>query len=68
MFFLILSNVAVLLVYMLIGFALSKAKKAVVSHAKSMSGLLIYALSPAMIINSFLQLEYSHDNIIRIAK
>ncbi len=68
MFSLILSNVAVLLVYMLIGFALSKAKKAVVSHAKSMSGLLIYALSPAMIINSFLQLEYSHENIIKIAK
>lgn len=68
MFLLILSNVAVLLVYMLMGFVLCKAKKAAVSHAKSMSGLLLFALSPAMIINSFLQLEYSHENIIKIVK
>ncbi|MGN0650752.1 MAG: AEC family transporter [Oscillospiraceae bacterium] len=68
MFVLILSNVAVLLAYMLMGFLLCKAKKAAVSHAKSLSGLLIYVLSPAMIINSFLQLEYSEENIARIVK
>ncbi len=68
MFVLILSNVLVLLVYMLLGFALCKAKKATVAHAKSMSGLLLFVLSPAMIINSFLQLEYSGENVVRIVK
>ncbi len=68
MFVLILSNVLVLLAYMLLGFALCKAKKATVAHAKSMSGLLLYVLSPAMIINSFLQLEYSGENVVRIVK
>ncbi len=68
MFGLILENVAVLLAYMLLGFLLCKSKKAVVSHAKSMSGLLLFVLSPAMIINSFLQLEYSEENVVRIVK
>lgn len=68
MFFIILTNVAVLIAYMFMGFLLCKSKKAVVSHAKSMSGLLIYALSPAMIINSFLQVEYSNENIVKIVK
>lgn len=68
MFVLILSNVLVLLVYMLLGFVLCKAKKAAVDHAKSMSGLLLFVLSPAMIINSFLQLEYSEENVVAIVK
>ena len=68
MFGIILSNVAVLLVYMLLGFLLCKAGKGHVAHARTLSGLLLYVLSPAMIINSFLQLEYSGENAAKIAK
>lgn len=67
MFGLILSNAAVMLAYMLLGLLLCKSGKAAVSHAKSMSGLLIYVLSPAMLINSFLQIEFSEENSRRIA-
>lgn len=63
MFITVFLNVVVMLVYMSIGFILCKAKKADASHAKSMSGLLIYILSPAMIINSFLQMDYSFENL-----
>lgn len=68
MFILILANVAIILVYMLLGYILCRTKKANVSHAKSMSGLLLYVLSPAMIINSFLQLEFTQENCIKIVK
>lgn len=68
MFVLILSNVAIILAYMLLGYILCKSGKASVSHARSMSGLLLYILSPAMIVNSFLQLEFSEENCIKIVK
>lgn len=66
MFITVLSNVGMLLLYMAIGYILCKCKKATASHAKSMSGLLIYGLSPAMIINSFLQIEYSSENLKKV--
>lgn len=66
MYTLIFATVAMMLVYMLIGFVLCKSKKATVSHAKSMSAFLIYVLGPAMIINSFINLDYSRENIVRI--
>lgn len=59
--------VSIMLVYMLIGYILCKSKKAEVSHAKSLSAVLIYVLGPAMIINSFLGLEYTKDNLINIS-
>lgn len=62
----IFSTVAIMLVYMMIGFALCKSKKATVSHAKSLSAILIYVLGPMMIINSFLGLTYSKENMLRI--
>lgn len=64
----IFTNVTLLMVYMLIGFALCKFRKAEVGHAKSMSALLIYVLAPSMIVNSFLQLEYSKENLQNIVK
>ncbi len=66
MIYSIFTTVAIMLVYMMIGFCLCKSGKAVVSHAKSLSAILIYILGPCMIINSFLGLEYSGENIIRI--
>ncbi len=67
MFSTLFLNVALMLVYMFLGFIVCKTKKAVVSHAKSFSAILLYVLGPCMIINSFLQLEYSKENIIKIA-
>lgn len=64
----IFTNVALLMVYMFIGYILCKSKKAVVGHAKSLSALLIYVLAPAMIINSFLQLEYTKENFQNMIK
>lgn len=66
MIYSIFTTVAIMLVYMMIGFCLCKSGKAVVSHAKSLSAILIYILGPCMIINSFLGLEYSWENIIQI--
>lgn len=62
----IFSTVAIMLVYMMIGYILCKSKKATVSHAKSLSAILIFILGPAMIINSFLGLTYSKENLIQI--
>lgn len=66
MIYSIFTTVAIMLVYMMIGFCLCKSGKAVVSHAKSLSAILIYILGPCMIINSFLGLDYSRENIIQI--
>lgn len=68
MFGIIFSNVAIILVYMLLGYILCKSGKGNVAHVKSLSGLLIYVLSPAMILNSFLQIEFSQENCIKIVK
>jgi len=68
MFGVLFSNVAMMLFYMLIGFVLCRTRMMVVSHAKSMSALLLYVLNPAMLINSFLQLEYSREEFARIGK
>lgn len=58
-FFTLLTMIA----YMALGFLLVKGKKAESSHAKSVSGLLIYALGPCMIINAFQNMEYSISNL-----
>lgn len=51
---------------MAIGFILVKAGKASLNHIKSITGLLIYVLGPAMILNSFLQLEFSWEAFAKI--
>lgn len=66
MFFTILSNVAIMLLYMFLGYVMCKSGKGIVAHAKSMSALLIYILSPAMIVNSFINMDYSKDNLMRM--
>lgn len=66
MFINILSNVAIMLIYMLLGLFLCKMKKATPAHAKSMSGLLIYILGPMMITNSFLRIEYTREIFFKI--
>ena len=68
MFLKVLINVLLMLVYMAIGFVLCKARKVDVNHSKSLSGILVYVLSPAMIINSFIQMEYAKETLIDILK
>lgn len=66
MFLLLFTTVSVLLFYMSLGFVLVKTKKASINHVKTLSGILVYVLGPAMIINSFLQLEFSWDRFAKI--
>ena len=64
----VLENVAVMLIYMSLGFCLCKSGKVIVDHAKSLSGILIYLLGPMMIINSFLKLGFSMETLILMSK
>ncbi len=66
MFLPVLQNVLVMLGYMSIAFILCKGGKCDPRHAKSLSGLLLYALGPCMIINSFLKLEYDARTLAKI--
>ncbi|MCQ2572924.1 MAG: AEC family transporter [Treponema sp.] len=66
MFTLLFATVASLLFYMILGFILVKTKKASINHVKTISGILVYVLGPAMIINSFLQLEFSWEGFAKI--
>lgn len=66
MFSLLFSTVSVLIIYMLIGLVLVKSGKASLNHIKSLTGLLIYVLGPAMILNSFLKLEFSWEAFAKI--
>jgi len=56
-----LSNVLLTLLYILPGMLLGKVKKASADHLSSMASVLLYACSPCMVINSFLQLDFSWD-------
>lgn len=66
MFSLLFSTVSVLIIYMSIGLILVKTGKASLGHIKSLTGILIYVLGPSMIINSFLQLEFSWEAFAKI--
>lgn len=59
-------NVLLSLMYMLSGYILCKTKKANASHLSTMSTILIYVLSPCMIISSFLSFDYSLGNLINM--
>lgn len=68
MFESVFSNVAIMLIYMLVGLFICLTKKSIAAHAKSFSGLLLYVLGPAMLINSFMHLEYSKESFIQLGK
>ena len=61
-----LSNVLVTLMYILPGFIVCKLKRASVNHLSSLSGVLIYACGPCMVISSFLALDFSVDNLVNM--
>lgn len=65
-FYTTLTNVAFMIIYLLIGFILCKTKKADASHGKSLSALLIYLCGPAMILNAFLNVTYRKENLLQM--
>lgn len=54
-------SVLVALLYMCPGYILGKAKKASAEHLSTMSSVLIYVLSPCMIVSSFFSMEFSTE-------
>lgn len=58
-----LSNVLVTLLYIVPGFLLCKWKKAAADHLSTMSSVLIYVCSPCMIVNAFLQMDFSLEGL-----
>lgn len=62
----VFTNVVVMMVYLSFGYILCKTKLGHPSHAKTLSGLLIYILGPCMILNSFLSTEYSLATLLDI--
>lgn len=66
MFIIIFANVATLLAHMLLGFVLCKTKKVDINHSKSLSTIMLYVMSPCMIINSFLKQEYDTESFRKL--
>jgi predicted permease len=60
-------NVLIMLLFLSCGFALVKAGKCDVSHAKSFSGFLLYICGPAMVISAFQSMEYAAEDFGKIA-
>ena len=58
-----LSNVLLTLFYILPGYAICKMKKVNKDHLGSLSGVLVYACSPCMILSSFLSMDFSVDHL-----
>ena len=64
MFSIAFINVLITLLYIVPGFLLCKGKKAVAEHLPTLSGLLVYVCSPALIISSFLKLDFSLASLL----
>lgn len=66
MFLNVLPNLGLMVVYIAIGFILTKTKLTKTEHGKSLSAILVYVLNPCMIISSFLRMEFSKEGIINL--
>ena len=60
-------NILTMLAYMLCGFLLVTFKKGVASHAKTLSAILVYVCSPALIINAWQSIEFSTQNVTQLS-
>ena len=58
------TNVLMTLFYIIPGYALCKFKKASADHLSTLSAILIYFCAPCMVLNNFLSLEYSTENLL----
>ena len=54
-----LTNVIMMLLYIVPGFLMCKMKKASADHLKTVSSVLVYGCSPFLVISSFLALDFS---------
>ena len=54
-------SVLIALMYMFPGYLLGKVKKASADHLSTMSSVLIYVLSPCMIVSSFFSMDFSGE-------
>ncbi len=61
-----LFNVFLSLLYMLPGYLFCKLRRASADHLSTMSTILIYFCSPCMIIDSFLGLTKSNENLVNM--
>ena len=59
MFQIAFSNVLLTLLYIIPGFLICKFKKAAAEHLSSISAILVYVCSPCLMVNSFLNLDFS---------
>lgn len=59
-------NVLLVLVYAIPGFILVKVNKASTSHLKTLAAILLYVLSPCMIIDAFQQIDRSKHMAINM--
>lgn len=57
-------NVLITLLYIVPGFLLCKGRKAIADHLPTLSGVLVYICSPAMIVSSFLKLDFSWEGLL----
>lgn len=60
-------NVLLMLFYLSIGYVLAKCNKAVDTHARTISSLLLYVCGPAMIISAFNSLSYNSNDFINMS-
>lgn len=58
------SNVLLTLIYIIPGFIICKVKRASAEHLPTLSAVLVYILSPCMIISSFISLDYSAESLL----
>lgn len=61
-----LSNVALVLIYLLAGFGLSRIGKVRTDHMSSVSAILLYICAPCMFIDALISLEYSAELGLRM--
>ena len=60
------SNVLLTLLYILPGYIICRMGKVSPQHQSSLSGVLVYACSPCLVVASFLALDYSTENLVNM--
>ena len=65
-FYIVLRTVATMLIYMIVGFSLIRLKLGDIDHAKTMSSLLIYICGPCMVINAFINMDFTVSNAMSL--
>ena len=58
----VFTTVLMMFIYMACGYTIVKTKIGSPDHLKTLSGLLLYICTPCMVINSFLNMDYSMEN------